>query len=102
MFISIQYRHRLSCLFGIACTYVFLHLRNLALHPWQAFFHVGSGQVREFNVLIQSKLLLRTPVMGTGVGLDLHLCPGQGEGGNKGDPSALAGAREHQQSNWGQ
>ena len=38
-----------------------------------------SGQVRsgQFNVHIQSKLLYRMSVTGTGTGLRLFLCPGQ-------------------------
>ena len=50
-----------------------------------------SGQVRLFNVHIQSKLLYRTPVTGTGTGLRRFLCPGQGKkgGGSKGGPLAL-------------
>ena len=36
-----------------------------------------SGQVRVFNVHIQSKLLQRTPVMGTGTSLCRFICPGQ-------------------------
>ena len=38
---------------------------------------VRSGQVRVFNVYIQSKLLSRTPVTGTGTGLRRFLFPGQ-------------------------
>ena len=36
-----------------------------------------SGQVRVFNVHIESKLLQRTPVTGTGTDLCRFLCPGQ-------------------------
>ena len=54
-----------------------------------------------FNVHIQSKLLQRTPVMGTGTCLHRFLCPGQEKkrgGGSKGGPPALAGTREYEQS----
>ena len=37
----------------------------------------SACQVRVFNVHIQSKLLQRTPVTGTGTGLRRFLCPGQ-------------------------
>ena len=40
-------------------------------------YKLRSGQVRVFNVHIQSKLLQPTPVMGTGTGLHSFLCPGQ-------------------------
>ena len=57
-----------------------------------------------FNVHIQSKVLWRTPVTGTGTGLHRFLCPGQGkkgEGskgeGSKGGPPVLAGTREYEQ-----
>ena len=64
---------------------------------------VRSGQVREFNVHVQSKLLLGTPVTGTGTGLHRLLCPGQEKTGvdMKREPLALAGARDHQQSDPG-
>ena len=39
--------------------------------------HFMSGQARKYNVHIQSKLLQRTLVTGTGVGLRRLLCPGQ-------------------------
>ena len=60
-----------------------------------------TGQVRVFNVHIQSKLLYRTPVTGTGTDR-----PGQEKtksgGGSKGGPPALVGTREYEQSdrNW--
>ena len=41
------------------------------------FIFIYSGQVKVFNVHIQSKLLLRTPVTGTSTGLCQFLCPGQ-------------------------
>ena len=58
-------------------------------------FLVRSGQVRVFNVHIQSKLLYRTPVMGTGTKY-----PGQEEKGAKGvrGPPALVGTRVYEQS----
>ena len=40
-------------------------------------------QVRVFNVHIQSKLLLRTPVTGTGTGRRSFLCPGQEKKGRE-------------------
>ena len=56
---------------------------------------------------IQSKLLQRTPVTGTGTGFRWFLCPGQekkkgggGGGGSKGRLPALAGTREYEQSDW--
>ena len=48
-------------------------MRGNQLQPCQ----VRSGQVRVFNVYIQSKLLLHTPVTGTGTGLHRFLCTGQ-------------------------
>ena len=64
------------------------------------FFHIRSGQVRVFNVHIQSKLLYRTPVTGTGTGFHRCLCPGQENKGvgSKGGPPVLAGTREYEQS----
>ena len=56
---------------------------------------VRSGQVRVFNVHIQSKLLLHTPVTGTGFGLSQDRKKG---GGSKGGYPALAGTREYKQS----
>ena len=52
-----------------------------------------------FNVHIQSKLLQRMPVMGTGTGLR---CSSVRDIGSKGGPPALAGTREYEQSdrNW--
>ena len=53
------------------------------------------------NVHIQSKLLYRTPVTGTGTDLRRFLCPGQekkGVGESKGEIPALAGTREYEQS----
>ena len=46
-----------------------------------------SGQVRSGHVVlhIESKLLQRTPVTGTGTGLRRFLCPGRGNGGKKGE-----------------
>ena len=49
---------------------------------------VRSGQVKVFNVHIQSKMLLCTPVTGTG----------KKRGGSEGGPPALAGTREYEQS----
>ena len=43
----------------------------------EQYDQVRSGQVRVFNVHIQSKLLYRTPVTGTGIGLRRFICPGQ-------------------------
>ena len=61
------------------------------------FFH-WSGQVRVFNVHIQSKLLYRTSVTGTGTGLRRFLCPGQekkkkggGGGRSKGGTACTGG-----------
>ena len=54
-----------------------------------------------FNVHIQSKLLYRKPVMGTGTGLRRFLCPGPEKkkgGRSKGGPPALAGTRDYKQS----
>ena len=49
-----------------------------------------SGQVGVFNVHVQSKLLLRTPVMGTGTDLRRFLCPGQEKKGGEGSKGGLA------------
>ena len=53
-----------------------------------------SGQIRVFNVHIQSKLLQRTPVTGTGTETGKKA---RGEGSKEGPP-ALAGTREYEQS----
>ena len=54
---------------------------------------VKSGQVRVFNVHIQSQLLYRTPVTGTGTaGSSVR------DRGGRGAP-ALAGTKEYEQSN---
>ena len=53
-----------------------------------------------FNVHIQSKLLQRTPVIGTGAGLHRDRKKGM-RGGNEGGGPALAGTREYQQSDRG-
>ena len=45
---------------------------NTEQHP-----STWPGQVRMFNVHIQSKLLQHTPVTGTGTGLRRFLCPEQ-------------------------
>ena len=52
-----------------------------------------------FNVHIQSKLLWRTPVRGTGTGLRRFLCPGQekqkvGVGGSKRSTACTGGYKE--------
>ena len=67
-----------------------------------------SGQVRVFNVHIQSKLFWHMPVTGIGTSLRLFLCPGQENkngggskgGGSKGVPPALAGTSLYEQSDW--
>ena len=56
---------------------------------------VRSGQVRVFNVHIQSKLLECTPVMGTSTSVQDRKKKG---GVSKGGPPELAGTREYKQS----